>query len=89
MTSNTPTFPKGFSENVILLYQNGKANGVVACGDDHPSTDLLKPFPAEEMKAWPVSQDVGNVRNNRPELVEPIPSVSPYSKGDRLSRLTG
>jgi hypothetical protein len=61
MTSNTPTFPKSFSENVILLYQNGKANGVVACGDDHPSTDLLKPFPAEEMKAWPVSQDVENV----------------------------
>ena len=37
--------------------------------------DLLKPFPAEEMKAWPVSQDAGNVRNNRPELVEPIQSV--------------
>jgi hypothetical protein len=36
--------------------------------------DLLKPFPAEEMKAWPVSQDVGNVRNNRPELVEPVQS---------------
>jgi putative SOS response-associated peptidase YedK len=34
--------------------------------------DLLRPFPVEEMKAWPVSSDVGNVRNNRPELVEPI-----------------
>jgi putative SOS response-associated peptidase YedK len=34
--------------------------------------DLLRPYPAEEMKAWPVSRDVGNVRNNRPELVEPV-----------------
>ena len=30
--------------------------------------DLLRPFDAERMKAWPVHQDVGNVRNNHPEL---------------------
>ena len=24
--------------------------------------DLLRPYPAEEMKAWPVSRDVGNVQ---------------------------
>jgi putative SOS response-associated peptidase YedK len=34
--------------------------------------DLLRPYPAEEMKAWQVGNDVGNVRNNRPELIEPI-----------------
>ena len=28
--------------------------------------DLLRPFPAKEMKAWPVSHRVGNVRNNDP-----------------------
>jgi putative SOS response-associated peptidase YedK len=33
--------------------------------------DLLKQFPAEEMKAWRVSSRVGNVRNNDPTLVEP------------------
>jgi putative SOS response-associated peptidase YedK len=38
----------------------------------HPPVDLLKSYPAEEMKAWRVSRDVGNVRNNRPDLVEPI-----------------
>ena len=37
-----------------------------------PPVDLLRPYPAEEMMAWPVSRDVGNVRNNRPELVEPV-----------------
>jgi putative SOS response-associated peptidase YedK len=35
--------------------------------------DLLRPFPAEEMRAWPVSSRVGNVRNNYPSLVEPVP----------------
>jgi len=33
---------------------------------------LLRPYPAEEMKAWKVGADVGNVRNNRPELVEEL-----------------
>jgi putative SOS response-associated peptidase YedK len=37
--------------------------------------DLLRPFPAEEMKAWPVGNDVGNVRNNRPELIMQVPVV--------------
>jgi putative SOS response-associated peptidase YedK len=33
---------------------------------------LLRPYPADEMRAWKVGSDVGNVRNNRPELIEPI-----------------
>ncbi len=35
--------------------------------------DLLRPYPAEEMTAWKVGREVGNVRNNRPELLEPVP----------------
>jgi putative SOS response-associated peptidase YedK len=31
--------------------------------------DLMRPFPAERMTAWPVSQRVGNVRNNDAELL--------------------
>jgi putative SOS response-associated peptidase YedK len=34
-----------------------------------PSHDLLQPYPAEEMEAWTVSDDVGNVCNNAPELL--------------------
>ena len=34
-----------------------------------PPVDLLRPFPAEKMTAWPVSNRVGNVRNNDPELL--------------------
>jgi putative SOS response-associated peptidase YedK len=39
----------------------------------HLPVDLLRPFPADEMKAWKVSRAVGNVRNNDPSLVELLP----------------
>jgi putative SOS response-associated peptidase YedK len=32
--------------------------------------DLLRPFPAEKMVCWTVSDRVGNVRNNDPQLLE-------------------
>jgi putative SOS response-associated peptidase YedK len=35
-----------------------------------PSVDLLCSYAAERMKAWPVSDRVGNVRNNGPELLD-------------------
>ena len=35
-----------------------------------PPLDLLRPLAAEKMRAWPVSERVGNVRNNDPELLE-------------------
>lgn len=38
-----------------------------------PPVDLLRPYPAEQMRAWPVSDRVGNVRNNDPQLLEPTP----------------
>lgn len=33
---------------------------------------LLVPYPAEDMIAWPVSARVGNVKNNDPDLIEPL-----------------
>jgi putative SOS response-associated peptidase YedK len=35
-----------------------------------PPVDLLCPYPAEKMLAWPVSDRVGNVRNNDSALLE-------------------
>ncbi len=32
-------------------------------------THLLQPFPADEMAMTPASKDVGNVRNDHPELL--------------------
>ena len=34
--------------------------------------DLLRPFPAERMKAWKVGRGVGNPSNDRPELMDPM-----------------
>ena len=35
-------------------------------------TDLLRPYPDDEMRVWKVASAVGNVRNDNPELVAPI-----------------
>ncbi len=34
--------------------------------------ELLVPYPAEEMTAWPAGARVGNVKNNDPSLIAPI-----------------
>lgn len=34
---------------------------------------LLKPYPAELMATWPVDRRVGNVRNDSPDLFDPLP----------------
>jgi putative SOS response-associated peptidase YedK len=38
----------------------------------HLPVDLLRQYPAEEMKAWKVNKAVGNTRNNDASLVEPL-----------------
>jgi putative SOS response-associated peptidase YedK len=37
-----------------------------------PPIDLLRPFPAEELKAWKVKKEVGSLRNNSPDLCDEI-----------------
>jgi putative SOS response-associated peptidase YedK len=45
-------------------------------GDEREGDDdllaLLRPYPAEAMRAYPVAARVGNVRNNDPELLSPV-----------------
>jgi putative SOS response-associated peptidase YedK len=33
---------------------------------------MLQPYPSERMTFWPVDKRVGNVRNDSPDLFEPI-----------------
>jgi putative SOS response-associated peptidase YedK len=40
----------------------------------------VAPYPSDGMICWPVSQRVGNVKNNDPSLIEPI--VLPQASGD-------
>ena len=39
--------------------------------DTHMLSDLLRPWPDEDIEFYRVSDEVGNVRNNHPELLEP------------------
>ena len=42
-----------------------------------PPVDLLRPLAAEKMSAWQVADRVGNVRNNDPDLLEPVEAPAP------------
>jgi putative SOS response-associated peptidase YedK len=37
---------------------------------------LLQPYPADLMRAYPVGDRVGNVRNNDPALLDPVVLVA-------------
>jgi putative SOS response-associated peptidase YedK len=41
----------------------------------HLPIDLLRPYPATKMRSWKVSSRVGNVRNNDPDLLAPLPEA--------------
>ncbi|HTF70364.1 MAG TPA: SOS response-associated peptidase [Edaphobacter sp.] len=43
---------------------------------DRPPIDLLRPFDADKMTAWKVDKAVGNVKNDRSELIEPASTAS-------------
>jgi putative SOS response-associated peptidase YedK len=44
-----------------------------------PPVDLLRPYPAEKMLAWPVDNRVGNVRNDDAQLLDTVqPGKSGY-----------
>ena len=45
---------------------------------DRPPVDLLRPYPAERMRSWPVDQRVGNVRNNDAELLKPAAAAEEH-----------
>lgn len=48
----------------------------------HLPVDLLRPYPAEDMKAWKVGRAVGNVRNNDAGLIEPLKEMESTPPGD-------
>jgi putative SOS response-associated peptidase YedK len=43
---------------------------------ERPPIDLLRPFDSDKMSAWKVDKAVGNVKNDRPELIEPASAAS-------------
>jgi putative SOS response-associated peptidase YedK len=55
---------------------------------ERPPIDLLRPCEADKMTAWKVDKAVGNVKNDRPELIEPA-SAAPESLEDRPPETPG
>ena len=54
---------------------------------DRPPIDLLRPFDAGKMTAWKVDKAVGNVKNDRPELIEPADdAIFMYADGSVLDK---
>jgi putative SOS response-associated peptidase YedK len=54
----------------------GEADWPLWLGEE-PATEaelkaLLRPCPSEWIRMWPVGRAVGNVRNDRPDLAEPL-----------------
>ncbi|MCC7418723.1 MAG: hypothetical protein IT428_00440 [Planctomycetaceae bacterium] len=45
--------------------------------DPNEIRPLLAQNPSDAMPCWPVSKRVGNVRNDGPELAEPVPEGAP------------
>jgi putative SOS response-associated peptidase YedK len=40
--------------------------------DESDPSDLLRPFPAEPMRMWPISTRVNKPENDDPSIIEPI-----------------
>jgi putative SOS response-associated peptidase YedK len=43
-------------------------------GPEPDPRDLMRPFPAERMTMWKIGRNVGNVRNDTPDLIDPVES---------------
>ena len=41
-------------------------------GEEPDPRDLMRPFPAEQMRMWPISTRVNKPENDNPSIVEPI-----------------
>jgi putative SOS response-associated peptidase YedK len=55
----------------VILEPKDYSRWLEPAAQERLPVDLLRPFPAEQMASWPVSERVGNVRYNDPELLAP------------------
>ncbi len=56
----------------VILHRQDYERWLAPADPAQLPVDLLRPYEGDGMKAWKVSSDVGNVRNNRPDLFEPV-----------------
>jgi putative SOS response-associated peptidase YedK len=72
LTTDAPDELGRIHDRTPLLVPPGEWARWLDASLDDPGQDLLVPGTPGVLDAWPVSPKVGNVRNNGPELVEPI-----------------
>jgi len=60
----------------VILHPKDYERWLAPAEPSHLPVDLLKPYPDEQMKAWTVSKEVGNVKNDYPELLKSPPHQS-------------
>jgi hypothetical protein len=53
----------------VILHREDYDEWLMRVDGEDPPASLLRPYPAGEMKAKEAHKDVGNVRNNHPELL--------------------
>ena len=68
----------------VILYRKDYAQWMAPADPEQVPVNLLRPCPAVDMKGCKVGPDVGNVRNNRPELCDPVSCAGP----DRSRRVS-
>jgi putative SOS response-associated peptidase YedK len=56
----------------VILKREDYARWLAPAEPTRLPTDLLRPFPAEEMKAWRVGNNVGERQEQQAELVQPV-----------------
>ena len=81
LTTDPNQVTEKLHDRMPVILEMGDYNRWLEPGDpERPPVDLLRPYPAEEMHAWPVSERVGNVRNDDPDLLDESQS-SPEAPG--------
>jgi putative SOS response-associated peptidase YedK len=77
LTTDPNELMEPFHNRMPVILDPGQYDRWLDAGDPaEPPIDLLRPYVAEKMDAWPVSDRVGNVRNNDPALLERTEPIS-------------
>lgn len=74
LTTDPNTLAEKVHNRMPVILEPRDYNRWMEAGDpSRPPVDLLRSYPAEKMRAWPVSSRVGNARNDDLELLTECP----------------
>jgi putative SOS response-associated peptidase YedK len=90
LTTSAPDDLGRIHDRMPMLVERGRYADWLGAGTDQTElTRMLVPAAPGRLRAYPVSADVGNVRNDGPHLVEPVPldgAPGPDPGGSRAGR---